>query len=447
LAKILLACHQFFPRYYTGTEILTLEVAEELRKRQYEVAIITTEPILPGDPMPEHAVLRKDTYEGFSIWRLFVPNLVNPVERLNRESDEEPLRKLFDEVLDEFSPDIVHSFHLMRLTLTFVNCVKERGIPFFLTVTDFWLICPTYQLIRYNDTLCEGQEAKQCFVCLTGVYAKRMTKVPLKFRLAQKFPRLAARFNQSASECQKILEERVIRNRTIMELANGVMWANSFIQDMFHKNGMSNNKEQIVSFPIPKRAKGLIDLPPASLEGPLKVAFIGTLRHSKGPQVLLEACKILAGEKYNEDYIEIYIWGSADNQTFEVGLKKSVETIKWIYFCGTFPQEKFPVVLRDIHVVVIPSLWYENTPLTAISVLAAHRVLVVSDLGGLSTIINDGVSGFAFPAGDAYKLASILIKLSKDRKLIKTITEAAPKPNCLEDYVDKILALYHLKTT
>ncbi len=445
LAKILLACHQFFPRYYTGTETLTLEVAEELRRRQHEVAVITTEPVLPGDPVPEQAILKKDIYEGFSVWRLFVPNPVNPVDRLNRESDEEPLRKLFDGVLDEFSPNIVHSFHLMRLTLTFVECIKERGIPFFLTVTDFWLICPTYQLIRYDDSLCRGQEAKQCFVCLTGIYTRGMNKIPIKFRLAQRFPWLAARLNKSAASCQKILEKRKVRNRYIMELTNGVIWANNFIQDVFHKNGMSNNKEQIISFPIPERAKGLFNLPLASTEGALKVAFIGTLRHSKGPQVLLEACEILAKDDLNKDIIEVYIWGAGDNEKFEGELKKSMEKTEWVHFCGVFPQESFPEVLKDIHVVVIPSLWYENTPLTALSALAANRVLIVSDLGGLSTIIEDKVSGFTFPAGDAKELASILMNLARNKHLVEKIAKFTPRPGCIENYVDKVLAIYNVE--
>jgi hypothetical protein len=52
IMKIFLCLHQFFPRFYTGTETLTLEVAEELERRGYKAIIITAEPFLPGDKLP-----------------------------------------------------------------------------------------------------------------------------------------------------------------------------------------------------------------------------------------------------------------------------------------------------------------------------------------------------------------------------------------------------------
>lgn len=440
LEKILVACHQFFPKYYTGTETLTLDVAEELKKRQYEVAVITIEPqAICSDDFKPYFV--KDIYQGILIYRLYISHAENPIERLERESCETLLRGLYFEVLQDFAPDIVHSFHLMRLTLSFVDCVKKMDILHFLTVTDFWLMCPTYQLLRHGKYLCTGPEEYQCFGCCISAYQKRKNpKGSYKLHFGKKISRVACVVSSKADDCRKKLSQRIVRNKLIMELLDGVIWANEFSQEMFHRNGFENQNEYVISFPIPEKSKDIMELDFPVVRNKLKVAFIGTLRYSKGPQVLLQACKLLK----DEENIEVYIWGESESESnFKIELENSVDGMKWVHFCGSFPQEKFSEVLKDIHVVVIPSLWYENTPLTALSALAAKRILIVSDLGGLSSLVENGISGFVFPAGDAHKLALILKEILEKNDVANAISKNIVSPISVESYVNRLLKIYY----
>jgi glycosyltransferase involved in cell wall biosynthesis len=434
LPRVLLACHQFFPRFYTGTEILTLEIAEELRRRGNEVAILTVEPILPGDPSPEEVTVNKTSYDEFTVYKFVIPNSINQVERLARESNDIMLQENFRRILEEWKPDIVQAFHLMRLTVSFANVVKEKSIPFYMIITDFWLLCPTYQLIKHNNVLCNGPSGNECFACLTHAYSKGMPKVPLKLKLATKLPWLATKANKIAGQCKSVLEQRQTVHKEFFEQMDGIVWSNRFIQKIFHNNGMKNKKEFIIPFPIPERAKGLIGLPPATSDN-LKVAFIGTLRHSKGPQIVIEA----SGHLHENTKIEFNIWGSAENEEYYNHLMRKAQGDNKIKFCGSFPQEQFPEVLKDVHVVVLPSLWYENTPLTALSAQAAKRVLVVSDLGGLSSLVDYGVNGYTFKAGDSRELASILEKMANNPELLNKLMQNITMPDQVERYVDNLM--------
>jgi glycosyltransferase involved in cell wall biosynthesis len=435
LAKFLLACHQFFPRFYTGTEVLTLETAQELRRRGHEVAIISTEPILPEDSAPEQVEVIQEIYDGFIVWKLKIPESIDQIQRLNRESNDNILADVFDDIIQDYNPDIVHIFHLMRLTFEFVKSVKRHNIFVYFTVTDFWLLCPTYQLIRYNDLLCAGPTPNGCTTCLIDAYTKGMPTVPLKFKLAVTWSGLASFVDETLGKCRGILANRPSRHIELFNQLDGVVWSNQFIKEMFEKNGMNNGNDHIIPFPIPKSSEQLIDIPLAKIDGPINIAFIGTLRHSKGPHVFIKAASYLSHLK---DF-NFFVWGAAEKESYNSELKELAKGIDNIKFCGTFPQQDFEKVLQDIHVLVVPSLWYENTPLTALSALAAKRVLIVSDLGGLTSLVKDGINGYTFKAGDSKQLAEILKNICNNKIILEKFALNIPQPNLVDRYVDNLI--------
>lgn len=438
MARILLALHQFFPRFYTGTETLTLEVAKELQTRGHYVAIVCVEPTTPDYPGPEKPELQHTFYEGIPVWRIFTGPEVSLVERLEYESNDERLVPFIENILLKEKPDIVHAFHLMHLTLSFVEVVKRADIPFYFTTTDFWLLCPTFQLLKYNQHVCSKPDPLSCFKCLLALYMKGIASPPKSILLCFRFPRVAALLNSTTRSCQRILKERIKRNHRIFEMMDGVFWSNEFLQNIFNDNKYTTTYHNIIKFPVPQKANNLFELPLAQESSVLRVAFIGTLNPSKGPQVAIKAVT-----KLNPSIpVQLNIWGAAMSARFEEELRRSANMDSRIVFCGTFPQEQFFEVLNDIDVLVIPSLWYENTPLTALSALAARRILIASDLGGLSSLVDNGRNGYLFPPGDSLALSRILAKLAKDKSELSVFAENIDPPVKVTNYVDKLLLFY-----
>ncbi len=435
--NILLCCHQFFPRFYTGTETLVLEVADELKTRGHNVSILSTEPILQGDRIPLEPELVKEQFNGHVVYKLLIPPENAPLIRINREAYDETLINLFDRVLNETRPDICHVYHLMRLTSSLIDSVYGKKIPIFFTSTDYWLICPMYQLIRHNGKLCTRPGAAKCFACICELYTKGMNETPIKFKMAYSFPQMAALVNKDVKRAQQLLGKRLNINQNIGRCLDGIFYSNRFMQDLFHRNKIYAAKEHLLEFPIPKRSENVCAIRPINAQGPLKVAFIGTLRPSKGPQVFIKACNLLK----DRNDVAAKIWGapeSSKKNSYLDSLKQLADQTKWVEFCGTFNQDEFPNVLEETDVVVIPSIWYENTPLTALSALAAKRVIIVSNLGGLSTLVKDGISGYIFPAGDYKKLAEIIQTLAQNRNKIIEIVDNIKLPHSINTYVDFI---------
>lgn len=145
--KILLTVHQFVPEYFAGTEILTLSVAKNLLQRGHEVCVYTgypTKEILPDWK-------RFDAYEieGIQVRRFhhgFMPmgdqHVLSELEYDNHLS-----ARYFSALIDEIAPNIIHFFHVGRLSSSVIDVARQKQIPAYYTPTDFWAVCPTCQLL------------------------------------------------------------------------------------------------------------------------------------------------------------------------------------------------------------------------------------------------------------------------------------------------------------
>jgi glycosyltransferase involved in cell wall biosynthesis len=97
-------------------------------------------------------------------------------------------------------------------------------------------------------------------------------------------------------------------------------------------------------------------------------------------------------------------------------------------------------VLAKLDVLVVPSLWYENTPFSVLEALHTGVPVVASDLGGLAEIVVEGQSGFLFPAGDARTLAALLESIAADPERLSALS--SPQPPSIDDNLTRLQTLY-----
>ena len=97
----------------------------------------------------------------------------------------------------------------------------------------------------------------------------------------------------------------------------------------------------------------------------------------------------------------------------------------------------FGALLSEADIVVLPSLWDENRPLTLLNALEAGRYAVASDVPGLAAEITPGRTGALFPPGDADALAAILTWLARAPEPVRT-ARAHPRPSAFGAYVDAV---------
>lgn len=83
---------------------------------------------------------------------------------------------------------------------------------------------------------------------------------------------------------------------------------------------------------------------------------------------------------------------------------------------GELPREALRDELAAASVVCVPSRG-DNLPLAVIEAMAAGRCVVAARTGGIPELVDDGVSGLLFAAGDAQSLARSLVRVLPDRAL------------------------------
>jgi glycosyltransferase involved in cell wall biosynthesis len=103
-----------------------------------------------------------------------------------------------------------------------------------------------------------------------------------------------------------------------------------------------------------------------------------------------------------------------------------------IAFAGEFAPEQAAAIYRDIDVLVVPSLWPENSPLVIHEAFQAGVAVVGSRTGGIPDLIEDNVSGLLFETGSPEDLAGRLRELIANPSRVTTLAAGAPRVKTIE---------------
>ena len=98
-----------------------------------------------------------------------------------------------------------------------------------------------------------------------------------------------------------------------------------------------------------------------------------------------------------------------------------------VHFAGSFARAEADTVYDQLDLLVVPSLWLENSPLVIHEALMAGVPVVGSNIGGIPDLIQHGRNGLLFEAGNADALARLLKTVLADPALL-TRLEAADTP-------------------
>jgi glycosyltransferase involved in cell wall biosynthesis len=476
--RILLVSHDYLPNHPAGTEIYTHQLGLALKARGHDVHVFTTE----KDISRPNLDVRLREWEGLPVHELTNNLFYNSFAET---WDYPPAARTFAVFLRELRPDIVHFMHLMYLS---VGCAEEAqriGIPVFQTLHDYWLQCARFgQRVHAEGSICHTIDFARCGDCLASFKYKqtrverRTAKIiaavrtgsgidlgPLARRVATGFQRRVRRgsgravaaggstlipsaaagyFPAAAGEREAMAAQAAERDRAIrarlLPVVRRFIAPSLFLMHRFRDWGVPEQQLLHMRTGIDLRPFAGFRRVPA---GRLRIGFIGTLAPHKGPHVLLQAWNRLAPAL--RERAQLALWGPKAHNPAYVHELEALAEQGGAQLQGRLERHEVVRALADTDLLVMPSIWYENSPLIILEALATRTPIAVSDLGGMAELVRPGVTGFHFRVGDSADLAALLTRvLSRPEELARLHPSAADVRDVQADAAD-LEALYELE--
>ena len=174
----------------------------------------------------------------------------------------------------------------------------------------------------------------------------------------------------------------------------------------------------------------------------VRLAFLGQFAPHKGAHVFIDAVERMAHRlPESVESWSAWIYGEGvegRHRLYPAALRARAKSPR-IVFAPPFDAPDAAAVLARVSCVVVPSLWRENAPLSALEARAAGIPVIASDVPGLAEIIEPGVHGALFPAGDSAALADLLRAVVLGRIAPR---HAPSQPLSYAEHVTRVVALY-----
>ena len=178
------------------------------------------------------------------------------------------------------------------------------------------------------------------------------------------------------------------------------------------------------------------------------VLYVGRFAARKGIDTLIQGVAMLR-RRHAVDACLLLAGGALPGEALELARLKQIASelgvAGHVLFAGPQPRSN----LRDLYAaanVFAATPWYEPFGLPPIEAMACARPLVVSELGAIGTVVDDGRTGFLIPSRDPVALADRLARLHRRPGLASAMGEAGRRRACEHHtwrrQAARLLALY-----
>lgn len=403
--------HQFPPEALGGTELYTQSLARWQAQQGHRVAILT----------PSPAALPSSREAGVEVVRLPIGQR-RPAARFLHTFYHPALAEAVARHWRAQPPDLVHIQHLMGWPLAVVEQLRATGAPYVITLHDYWFICANAQLLtNYDQSVCAGPEpgwgnCGRCLLAWAGLPAVTWLGRP----------------------AAPLLRERQRRLQTVLAGAAAVVAPTHFVRQQYEAHGLASGRMHVIPHGLAVEADILAQVrAQAPSHTDFHIGYVGSLGWQKGVHHLIEAVNQLP-----PDGVRLTVVGQLDVFPDYGRQLQAAARHPGIRFVGALPHDQVWAFLATLDVGVLPTLWYEVSPLILDEFLAMRVPVVASRLGAMAEKITHEGNGLLTPPGDSVALAETLERLRRDPALRARLSAGAPPIMTIHDHARQIEQLY-----
>ncbi len=165
----------------------------------------------------------------------------------------------------------------------------------------------------------------------------------------------------------------------------------------------------------------------------IRFGYIGRIIPVKGVHLIIDAFN-----KISNPNMELYIYGSSSN----VEYLKSRAINSNIFFPGEYNNWEIGDVLSEIDVVIVPSIWFENSPLVIHEAAIAKIPAITTNLGGMAEYVQDEVNGLLFERNNVDDLLEKIVRFVNNPNLIEKYGNSHFHVQSAEEHINYVEKLY-----
>jgi len=293
-------------------------------------------------------------------------------------------KKRLSKLLDRHNVDVAHLHNIHhQISPSILHELKKRNIPVVMTLHDYKMACASYSMLN---------KGKPCEACKGKKYLQIVKNKCVKDSFAKS---LLGFFEMYFHH--KFLD--------IYDKVDLLISPSQFLKDKLKEMGFDKRVVHLPNFIDMEKFRGSQN----NSDNETSIVYLGRLSSEKGLLTLLKAVKIL-NDKIK---IALNIIGEGPIRG-ELEKKAKAEGMDNVRFHGYMKGEKLYDELRKNQVVIIPSEWYENNPISVLEAFALGKPVIGSRIGGIPELVRDGETGYTFEPGNAGDLCDKVMMLLSD---------------------------------
>jgi glycosyltransferase involved in cell wall biosynthesis len=321
----------------------------------------------------------------------------------------------FAGLLEEFRPQVIHFQHYVHMGIELIrqarlSCPDARIV---LTLHEYLPICANQgQMVRTGTlALCERSSPADCARCFPD-------RSPGDFFLRKRY------LQSVLGDVDLFLSpSRFLRQRY-------VDWGLAPDSILVLENGQPSARR----LPLQSIAQG---------ESRNRFGYFGQLNPYKGVDLLIEAAALMHADVGDSFHVDVHGANlDAQGPEFRARVRRLADAAKAVVSIhGEYDPADLGSLMARVDWVVVPSIWWENSPLVIQEAYAHGRPVIAADIGGMREKVCEGSGGLLFAARDARALAERMTSAMKDTTLFDDAVASLPAPPRIDAWVDAHLAV------
>lgn len=207
-----------------------------------------------------------------------------------------------------------------------------------------------------------------------------------------------------------------------------------FLRDFFIRYGLPEDKILFLDngFLLPDSKKT------ESPQKPIRFGYIGTWIPSKGVDIALKAFQGIDPQQA-KFIVHGFFPGYDGMEHYEDELKALAGPA--VEFRGKYNPQDVYQLLDEIDCLIMPSIWWENSPMTIHEAFASGVPVITANVGGMAEQVKKG-GGATFKHRDAQSLRHLMDEIISDPGMLSNMQRSIPRVDSIDSFADSVLGIY-----